>query len=253
MRKLSILKVGGAIVENPASLGSFLDSFHEVEGPKILVHGGGRSASELCGRLGIPVKMVDGRRITDKATLEVAIMTYGGLVNRNIVAALQHRGENALGLSGADLACIKAVKRASAQIDYGYVGDVREVNADAICRLLESGVTPVFAPLSFDGTTLLNTTADSIAAELAAALADRYEVSLRYCFEKEGVLDKDGVLIRSITPDSYLALKSSAAVSGGMIPKIDNAFASLGRGVREVFIGKTLVQADASSPRTDGR
>ena len=229
-------------MEDPSALEAFLDSFCSIPGAKILIHGGGRAASDMSARLGLPVIMKDGRRITDAQTLEVAIMVYGGLVNKKIVALLQKRGVNALGLSGADLACIKAVRRPVGEIDYGYVGDVTQVASEAVSGLLEAGITPVFAPLSFDGGSLLNTNADSIAACVASALCGDYEVTLKYQFEKEGVLDKDGRLIASVDRNSFSALRDAGTISGGMIPKIENAVHSLESGVSRVFIGSTLIE-----------
>lgn len=243
MKKLEIVKVGGAVVEDTAALSVFLDGFCSSQGLKILVHGGGRSATAFAGKLGLEVKMVEGRRITDASMLEVVTMVYGGLVNKNIVAQLQARGVDALGLTGADLASVRAVKRPAGEIDYGFVGDVTGVAADSIAKLLEDGIVPVFAPLSFDGTTLLNTNADTIAASIASAMAGSYEVSLRYCFEKEGVLDTEGRVIPRINAAAFARMKSCGTVSGGMIPKIENALASISEGVNEVYIGSTLICA----------
>ncbi|MBO5053028.1 MAG: acetylglutamate kinase [Muribaculaceae bacterium] len=238
--KLTVVKVGGAVAEDPQALDEMLDAFVAIEGDKILVHGGGRSATTLARRLGIEVNMIDGRRVTDRAMLEVVIMTYGGWVNKNIVAALQSRGVNALGLTGADMSIIRAVRRAATPIDYGYVGDVREVNGTALKSLLDVEVTPVVAPLSYDGEGgILNTNADTIASEVACAMSREYDVTLIYCFELAGVMrdpDDADSLIPDITPGSYAELKEQGVISGGMIPKLDNAFSSLSRGVSRVVI-----------------
>lgn len=238
--KLTVVKVGGAVAEDPQALDEMLDAFVAIEGDKILVHGGGRLATTLARRLGIEVNMIDGRRVTDRAMLEVVIMTYGGWVNKNIVAALQSRGVNALGLTGADMSIIRAVRRAATPIDYGYVGDVREVNGTALKSLLDVEVTPVVAPLSYDGEGgILNTNADTIASEVACAMSREYDVTLIYCFELAGVMrdpDDADSLIPDITPGLYAELKEQGVISGGMIPKLDNAFSSLSRGVSRVVI-----------------
>lgn len=242
MESLRLIKAGGAIIEDPEACTALLKDFAAIQGPKVLVHGGGRSASALAARMGIPVKMVEGRRITDSAMLEVVTMVYGGLVNKNLVASLQALGVNAVGLAGADLNLILCDRRPVGEVDYGYVGDVRKVDVSLLSLLLDKGAVPVIAPLSHDGKgCLLNVNADTIAAEVAQALGAYYRVSLEYRFEKEGVLDSDGNLIPEIDSDSFISLKASGAVSGGMVPKIHNALEALGRGVGEVYIGKTLI------------
>ena len=242
MQKLTVLKVGGAVVEDPLALDAFLDSFAAMPGLKVLVHGGGREATKVAARLGIQTKMVDGRRITDADMLRVVIMVYGGLVNKGVVAALQARGVNALGLTGADLGCMLAVKRPVKDIDYGYVGDMRKVDTSILADLVARGVVPVMAPLSFDGKgTLLNTNADTIASSIAKALAERFDVTLAYCFEKAGVLrdpEDDSSVIPLITKESFSGLVSDGTVSGGMLPKLQNAFEALESGVKEVRITK---------------
>lgn len=240
MDKLTIIKVGGKIVEEPASLQKLLNDFYRISGHKILVHGGGRSATALAEKLGIPTQMVEGRRITDQAMLEVVTMVYGGLVNKNIVAGLQGLGCNAVGFTGADLGLIRAVKRPVKTIDYGFVGDVVDVNTRELRVLLEQGVAPVIAPLTHDGKgQLLNTNADTIASELASALSEHFKVFLIYCFEKEGVLanpDDESSVIRDLNPTLYEEYKATGIIAAGMIPKLDNAFKALNQGVFEVTI-----------------
>ena len=242
MEKLTVLKVGGAVVEDPQALEGFLSRFCAVPGHKVLVHGGGRAATRLASELGIETKMVDGRRITDADMLRVVTMVYGGLVNKNIVAALQARGVNALGLTGADLGCIRAVKRPVKETDYGFVGDIESVDTSILSDLVARSVVPVMAPLSFDGRgTLLNTNADTIASSVARALAGSFEVTLVYCFEKAGVLrdpDDEGSVIPLITKSSFEGLVSDGTVAGGMIPKLQNAIDALEGGVAEVRITK---------------
>lgn len=242
MEKLTVLKVGGAVVEDRQALDAFLDGFAALPGLKVLVHGGGREATRVAAQLGIETTMVNGRRVTDAEMLRVVTMVYGGLVNKGVVAALQARGVNALGLTGADLGCMLAVKRPVTDIDYGYVGDMEKVDTSILADLIARGVVPVMAPLSFDGKgSLLNTNADTIASSVAKALAERFEVTLAYCFEKAGVLkdpDDDSSVIPLITKESFAALASEGVVSGGMLPKLQNAFEALESGVKEVRITK---------------
>lgn len=240
---LTIVKVGGAVVENEAQLRRLLDSFCSIEGRKILVHGGGRRATEVASRLGLESRMAGGRRITDKDMLEVVTMVYGGLVNKNIVALLQANGTNALGLTGADMDCLRSHRRPLTNgIDFGFVGDVERVDCHAIATLIESGVVPVMAPLTHDGHgTMLNTNADTIAAETAKALAMVYDVTLIYSFEKAGVLadpDNEASVIASITRADFERLRSEGIVAGGMIPKIENALDAVDAGVSRVVITK---------------
>lgn len=237
---LTIIKVGGKIVENSESLNSLLKDFAAVEGKKLLVHGGGRSATQMAARLGVETKMVDGRRITDEAMLEVVTMVYGGLVNKRIVAGLQALGVNAVGLTGADMNIVLSDKRKVSTVDYGWVGDVKRVNAEAVATLIESGCCPVVAPLTHDGCGhMLNTNADTMAGEMAKAMAAHYDVTLMFCFEKPGVLadeNDDSSLIPTITPAVLDDLKRRGVVSGGMIPKLDNAIACVSAGVESVVI-----------------
>lgn len=240
MSRLTIVKVGGKIVEEEASLKQLLNDFSTISGSKILVHGGGRSATAMAARLGIETQMVDGRRITDKATLEVVTMVYAGLVNKNIVAGLQALGCNAAGFTGADMDIIRARKRPVKDIDYGYVGDVSDVNTSELRLLLNEGVTPIIAPLTHDGKgSMLNTNADTIASELAVALSSSFSVDLVYCFEKNGVLanpDDDNSVISYLDKNTYAEYKQTGAIAAGMIPKLDNAFAALNNGVARVLI-----------------
>lgn len=237
---LTIIKVGGKIVENSESLNTLLKDFAAVEGKKLLVHGGGRSATQMAARLGVETKMVDGRRITDEAMLEVVTMVYGGLVNKRIVAGLQALGVNAVGLTGADMNIVLSDKRKVSAVDYGWVGDVKRVNAEAVATLIESGCCPVVAPLTHDGCGhMLNTNADTMAGEMAKAMAAHYDVTLMFCFEKPGVLadeNDDSSLIPTITPAVLDDLKRRGVVSGGMIPKLDNAIACVSAGVESVVI-----------------
>ena len=240
--KITVIKVGGKIVEEETSLTALLDRFAAIDGRKVLIHGGGRSATRIAGLLGIESRMVDGRRITDSETLKVVTMVYGGLVNKNIVAGLQARGVNALGLTGADCNIIKAHKRPVKTIDYGFVGDVECADGDMLSRLIEQGITPIIAPLTHDGKgTMLNTNADTMAAETAKALATVYDTTLIYCFELPGVMrdpeDADS-LIATITGESYRALLAEGIISGGMIPKMENAFNAINNGVSRVIITK---------------
>lgn len=238
--KITVIKVGGKIVEEDASLAALLDRFAAIEGRKVLIHGGGRSATRIAERLGIESKMVNGRRITDSETLKVVTMVYGGLVNKNIVAQLQATGINALGLTGADCNIIKAHKRPVGEVDYGFVGDVEHANGEMLSALIEQGIVPVVAPLTHDGKgNMLNINADTMAAETAKALAAHYNVTLVYCFEHPGVMrnpeDSQSIIPR-ITHASYKELLADGTVSGGMIPKIDNAFNAIDNGVEKVII-----------------
>lgn len=240
MEKLTIIKVGGKIVEEAESLKQLLCNFAHIDGHKILVHGGGRSATKIAERLGVESQMVDGRRITDEAMLQIVTMVYGGLVNKNIVAGLQALGVNALGLTGADLDIIRSEKRPVKEIDYGFVGDVKEVNTAALMSLIRQGVVPVIAPLTHDSKgNMLNTNADTMAAETAQALAHQFNVSLVYCFEKRGVLmdekDDDSV-IPVLNRSDFEKLVHDKIIQGGMLPKLENAFLSIDKGVKEVVI-----------------
>jgi len=241
--KLTIVKVGGKIVEEPESLKQLLADFSKIEGYKVLVHGGGRSATAMAAKLGIESKMVNGRRITDSAMLNVVTMVYGGLVNKQIVAGLQAINVNALGLTGADLNYMQSVKRPVKEVDYGFVGDVKEVNADILADLIAKGVVPVLAPLTHDKNgNMLNTNADTIAGEAAKALAKHFEVTLMYCFEKKGVLlneNDDESVIANLTPTLFEQHVQNGIIQGGMIPKLENSFEALNAGVKQVVITRS--------------
>lgn len=244
--KLTIVKVGGAIVEDSEKLNELLDNFAAIEGAKVLVHGGGRRATKVAAALGIESKMVNGRRITDADMLEVVTMVYGGLVNKNIIAKLQAKGINAIGLTGADMDVIHSHKRPVKDgIDFGFVGDVERVDANKIKLLIDGGITPVMAPLTHDGQgNILNTNADTIASETAKALAALYDVTLIYSFEKKGVLsnaDDDDSVIPVITRSDFNKYVADGTIAGGMIPKIENALAAVDAGVKQVVI--TLANA----------
>ena len=247
---LNVIKVGGGVVENAASLASLLGQFALMPGRKVLVHGGGRLATAMATSLGIESHMVGGRRITDEKMLEVVTMVYGGLVNKNIVAGLQAKGVRAIGLTGADGDAIRSHRRppkrvrtddgTEQMVDFGFVGDVDRVDAAMLAQLVEAGLVPVVAPLTHDGEGhILNTNADTIAAAVACALAEHYEVTLTFCFEKAGVLrdaDDDRSVIPSINEEQAGQLIRQGVISGGMIPKIENALDAIHRGVRQVVI-----------------
>ncbi len=243
MEKITIIKVGGKVVEDSESMKSLLDQFTRISSHKILVHGGGRTATEMAAKLGIENQLIDGRRITGKSMLEVVTMVYGGLVNKKIVAGLQARGCNAIGLTGADLNLISAVKRPVGEIDYGYVGDIDDINSREIRMLIDENVVPVVAPLTHDGKgNLLNTNADTIASELASELATYFNVFLFYCFDKKGVLtnpEDESSVIYELNAENYSQLKQAGTISTGMIPKLDNGFRAKRSGVKEVLITNT--------------
>ena len=240
MNKLTLVKVGGKIVEDSETLKQLLSDFSKIGGHKVLVHGGGRSATAIAAKLGIESQMVNGRRITDEETLKVVTMVYGGLVNKQIVAGLQSIGVNALGLTGADLNYMRSEKRPVKDVDYGFVGDVKEVNADILADLIARGVVPVLAPLTHDNAgNMLNTNADTIAGEAAKALAKHFEVTLMFCFEKKGVLmseTDDESVIPEITPALFEKYVADGIISGGMIPKLENSFEAINAGVKQVVI-----------------
>lgn len=240
MERLTLIKVGGKIVEEAETLHRLLNDFAAIDGYKVLVHGGGRSATKLASRLGIESQMVNGRRITDASMLEIVTMVYGGLVNKNIVAGLQALGVNALGLTGADMNLMRSEKRPVKDVDYGFVGDVKEVNADLLASLIHQGVVPVLAPLTHDKQGhLLNTNADTIAGEAAKALAKHFEVTLVFCFEKKGVLrnaDDDESVIPEIDRAAFRQYVTEGVIQGGMIPKLENAYEAIDAGVRQVII-----------------
>ncbi len=250
--KLVIVKVGGKIVEEADTLNQLLADFSALPGYKLLVHGGGRSATRLATQLGIESKMVNGRRVTDAETLKVVTMVYGGLVNKNIVAGLQAKGVDAIGLTGADMDVIRSVKRPVKDIDYGFVGDVERVDAEALAALICRGVVPVMAPLTHDGKGhILNTNADTIAGETAKALARLFDVTLVYCFEKKGVLsdenDEDSV-IPVLTRELFQQYVSQGIIKEGMIPKLENSFSAIDAGVAQVVItSASAISKDAGT------
>lgn len=242
MKRLTVVKIGGNIVDKPEALFYFLSNFQKLNGPKVLIHGGGALATDLSKKMGIEVKMYNGRRITDYETLKLVTMIYAGLINKQIVAELQNLGCDSIGLSGADGDCVPATKRASVPIDWGFVGDVNpeEINTSFLMSLIARGITPAFCAITHDRNgSLLNTNADTMASSIAIALSKEYNVKLIYCLEKEGVLSEpsdNSSLIPLITESSYKKLIDENRVTGGMIPKLDNAFAALKGGVNEVII-----------------
>ena len=241
--KLSIVKIGGNIIEDDTSLGAFLKLFSNLEGKKILVHGGGKSATTMASKLGIESKMVNGRRITDKETLEVITMVYGGLVNKNMVAKLQALQIDAIGLTGADINSIKSNKRQVTNIDYGFVGDVKEVASNSIDRLIKANFTPVFCAITHDGNgQLLNTNADTIASKVAIGMSKKYDTTIYYCFELNGVLrdinDQNSV-IKYLNINTYNKLLKDGNIADGMLPKLENCFDALKNGVSKVNMGNT--------------
>ena len=243
MIDLFIIKVGGNVIDNPVLLQTFLEKFAAVPGKKILIHGGGKIATRIGDQLGIKSNYVDGRRITDAATIDLVTMVYGGLVNKQLVAKLQANGCNAMGLTGADGNIIPAVKRPVKDIDYGFVGDIRTeiLHTAPLKALLEAGITPVFAPLTHDSNgQILNTNADTIASSLAIALSAAYSVRLIYCFEKKGVLRDpadDEAVINLINKEIYQQLLAEKILTDGILPKLQNAFGAIDNGVKEVLIG----------------
>lgn len=239
-RTVNVVKVGGHVVEDDASLNTLLSAFCSIEGSKILVTGGGKIATKIAADLGIESFMVNGRRITDEPMLKVVTMVYAGLVSKNVVAELQAKGVNAIGLCGADMNIIRSEKRPEGTISYGFVGDIKEVNTTALKTLIEAGAVPVVCPITHDGLgQLLNTNADTIASSIASALALEYDVTLTYCFEKNGVLldqDDPTTVIKEMRKEDYLKYLDQDVINGGMIPKLDNAFAAIDAGVNKVVI-----------------
>ncbi len=237
---INIVKIGGNVVDSPDALAQFIADFAAMPGQKILVHGGGKEATRLAGRLGVETQMIEGRRVTSREMLDVATMVYAGLVNKRIVAMLQAAGCNAMGLSGADAGVIRARRRAPEPVDYGYVGDIAEVDGSLIATLLRSGIVPVFCAITHDGHgSLLNCNADSVASAVAVAASKIAPSRLIYCFEMPGVMadiSNPDSLIKDIRPLDYAMLRASGIISKGMIPKIDNAFASIDAGVESVVI-----------------
>lgn len=240
-KMVTVIKIGGNIIDNPAELEQFLTDFSKIEGHKVLVHGGGKSATKMAQNIGLEPQMIEGRRITDAPMLDVVVMIYAGQINKNIVAQLQAKNNNAIGFSGADGNLIQSVKRNHPTIDYGFVGDVKQVNTNLLKTLLDNDIVPVFCAITHDKNgQLLNTNADTIASELAIALSKIEDVTLTYCFEKQGVLqdsEDDLSVITAINEELYLKLKEDKVIHSGMIPKLDNCFNSLSRGVQKIKIG----------------
>ena len=256
MEKIFVIKIGGNVVDNEAALNTFLKDFATIEGKRILVHGGGKIATQMAAQLNIPQQMIEGRRITDAETLKIVTMVYAGYINKTIVARLQANGCNAIGLSGADGNLIKAHKRMDAAIDFGFVGDIDAVNTELLDALLQTQDAIIIAPITHDAQgQLLNTNADTIAQEVAKALGAKFEVELIYCFEKSGVLldaDNDNSLIAHINKLKFEELKETKAIFDGMIPKLTNAFTALDSGVKKVIIGnaaalKELIKGNAGT------
>ena len=242
MKTLQVIKIGGNVVDDPATLERFLYDFSKIKGAKFLIHGGGVMATRMAERLGIETRMHKGRRITDLETLKTVTMVYAGWINKSIVAALQSRGCNAIGLSGADCNIVPATRRSPEQVDFGYVGDVdtSKIGSEEISALLERGICPVFCAITHDGKgSLLNTNADTMASSLAIAMTDKYIVRLVFCLEKDGVLlnkDDASSIVPKITEKHFAQLLEEGIIEGGMIPKLENAFAAIGNGVTEVVI-----------------
>lgn len=257
MNKLFVIKIGGNVLDNPDALEKFLQDFSSIKEPKVLIHGGGKIATRIGNQLGIESNYINGRRITDAATLDLVTMVYGGLVNKQIVATLQKLGCNALGLTGADANMIKAVKRPVKDIDYGYVGDIRHdsVNTPLLYFLLKQNTVPVFAPLSHADGKLLNTNADTIASVLAVSMAKHFDVRLIFCFEKKGVLqdvnNADSV-IHHLSRNLYEDLLKKKAFADGILPKLENAYAAINTGVKEVLIGEASDLLKNTGKDTEG-
>jgi acetylglutamate kinase len=250
-KPVTLIKIGGNIIDNPMELKQFLSDFSKIEGYKVLVHGGGKSATKMAESIGLVPQMIDGRRITDAAMLDVVVMIYAGQINKNIVAQLQANSTNAMGFSGADGNLIQSDKRNHPTINYGFVGDVKKVNTQLLETLLSTGIVPVFCAITHDGKgQLLNTNADTIASELAIALSEVFDVTLNYCFEKPGVLydaEDDSSVIENINQELYSKLKSEKAIHSGMIPKLDNCFNSLSKGVQKIKIGHHRMLQDKTA------
>jgi acetylglutamate kinase len=250
-KPVTLIKIGGNIIDNPTELSQFLSDFSKIGGYKVLVHGGGKSATKMAESIGLVPQMIDGRRITDAAMLDVVVMIYAGQINKNIVAQLQANSTNAMGFSGADGNLIQSDKRNHPTINYGFVGDVKKVNTQLLETLLSNGIVPVFCAITHDGKgQLLNTNADTIASELAIALSEVFDVTLNYCFEKPGVLydaEDDSSVIENINQELYSKLKAEKAIHSGMIPKLDNCFNSLSKGVQKIKIGHHRMLQDKTA------
>lgn len=257
MNKLFIIKIGGNILDDPAKLKAFLHDFAAIREPKILVHGGGKIATELGNKLGIESKYVNGRRITDEQTIDLVTMVYGGLVNRKLVASLQQHHCNAFGITGADGNMLRATRRPVEEIDYGYVGDITadSVNTSLLYFLLKQNTVPVFAPLTYTDGAMLNTNADTIASVLATALSKHFDIRLIYCFEKKGVLkdvNDDKSVIRHLTQKKYTELLTQGILTDGILPKLESAYAALATGVKEILIGEAADLLKNTGQETEG-
>lgn len=252
--KLTVIKIGGEIINNPEQLQAFLADFSRLNEPKVLVHGGGKIATALSAKLGIETRMQEGRRITTKENLEVVTMVYAGLINKNITASLQSQQCNAIGLSGADASVIVASKRPSKPLDYGYVGDIQSINSKVIDTFVQSQMVPVFSAICHDGKgQLLNTNADTIATEIAIAMSEKYDTELIYCFDKKGVLmdvNDDDSVVEKINTDVYRNLREQKVIHDGMLPKMENAFHALNHKVSKVMIGNTDFIKDRTEAHT---
>ena len=254
MSELTVVKIGGNVIDDPEKLNEFLDAFSNIGGKVVLVHGGGKLASDLSGELGVKTQMVNGRRITDAENLKLVTMVYAGLVNKNIVASLQARGVNALGMCGADQNLILAEKRKHPSIDFGYVGDITKVNTLALCKQIECNSVLVIAPITHDGEgQLLNTNADTIATEVASSLSRFYNVKLIYSFEKLGVLldaEDDSSVMPVLSSEVCEQMVKEGSITTGMMPKTENAFYALSQGVEEVIIGNLVSIVNCQSSGT---
>jgi len=254
MTELTVVKIGGNVIDDAEKLSEFLDAFSNLSGKIVLVHGGGKLASDLSGKLGVQTRMVDGRRITDAENLKLVTMVYAGLVNKNIVAALQARGVNAMGMCGADQNLIQAEKRRNSEIDFGFAGDITSVNTLALCKQIECNSVLVIAPITHDGKgQLLNTNADTVATEVAVALSRFYKVKLIYSFEKLGVLlnsEDDSSVMPVLSAKRCAKMVKNGAINTGMLPKTQNAFYALSGGVEEVFIGNFVSMEKSHSSGT---
>lgn len=257
MNKLYIIKIGGNVLDNPDALSAFLKDFAAIREPKVLVHGGGKIATKLGDQLGIESKYIDGRRITDAETLNLVTMVYGGLVNKQIVAALQQEGCNAMGVTGADGNMLKATKRPVKEVDYGFVGDIKQehVNTSLLHVLLKHNTTPVFAPLTHADGKMLNTNADTIASVLAVSLSKHFDVRLIFCFEKKGVLQNasdENSVIHHLSKNLYQEYLNKGVFTNGILPKLENAFRAIESGVKEVLIGQAECLLKNTGRETDG-
>jgi len=239
--KLTVVKIGGNVIDNPLALTAFLADFSALEGFKILVHGGGKIATKTAEGLGITAVFYEGRRITDKPMLDVAVMTYAGLINKDVTAQLQAFGSNAMGFTGADGNLILSEKRKNAAVDFGFVGDVVAVNTDLLKVIIQQNIVPVFCAITHDGAgQLLNTNADTIASTLSVACSTHFDVRLMYCFEKKGVLmdsENEDSVIKNLTFGAYETLKAQGIIHSGMLPKLENCFNAINQGVTQIGIG----------------